>query len=89
MKIMLNTEINDLRDYIPISQEIQKKIIFKKFSDISLFLEGIIINEKNEFLLVEVLRQTFPHKKHISSWKGKYLNSMRELKIERIESFTV
>jgi len=82
-----HNDIQDLRDYVGFSQNLQRLIIRKSFSEIKELLDSIIVSIENKFFINEVLRQTFPHKKELSNWESVYLVSLYKLNIKEIKSF--
>lgn len=87
MLISPKNEIKDLRDYVGFSQNLQKYINEKDFIEISKILIKVKLIEKNKFFIIQALRQTFPHKKNISSWNNIYLKAISDLKINQIKTF--
>jgi len=81
------TIIQDLGSYISFSQNIQRRLNKKEYYDINELLLTINISDENQFLITEVLRQTFPHKNKLSNWERTYENSKEKLNISEIKSF--
>lgn len=87
MLIFPQKQIKNIRDYIGLSQNIQQLLVRKEFKTVDNFLKNIKINKKNKFIIVQILRQTFPHKKNIGSWKKMYSNSLSLINIDKIQLF--
>ena len=83
----MDKNINSLRDYLPLSQNLQEQILTKEYSKINDMISKINIVKENKFFITQVLRQTFPHRKNISIWEEVYKKAINNLNINTIETF--
>ena len=83
----INNIVTDLREYVSINQELQQLLNRKEFLKVDNILKEIRIHKENKFMIIQLLRQTFPHKHNLSLWQSKYETARKDLNITPIQTY--